>query len=804
MRTILTTAALLTLIAGSTLAQVSTTTTTTVTTTTTQPVISADHVIITPQVRRPVWHRAAAPVRLDAVNIDLTINEQVATTVLELTVFNPGSSPQQAELLLPVPDGASVRSLQYDGTGPEPTAKVLPREEARRIYDSIVGSMRDPALLEFARYGVLRTSAFPIPANTSQKIRITLEQVLTADNGRVDWMLPRTEMLAGTGGTTPWTLKANIKAKDGVASVFSASHDLKLERKSPSEFTVTGDANAFRSAGSLRISALKAGKNANEPAFTTAAYPDASLPGGNGGYFNLLVSLPSPAAGERKPVKREMTLVIDRSGSMRGDKFKQAVDAAKNVLNGLADGELFNIIDYCDVISAFNTVPVAKDADSLKRGIAYLEGLQVSGGTNIRDALLEAVRATPQAGTLPLVLFLTDGLPTVGERNEGAIRASVKQANSANRRLYTFGVGFDVNSPLLSSLAAATRGTPTFVTPDENVEVKVSQLFRRLSGPIFSAPKVTIIDSASGQPTTAVVRDMQPSAAEMPDIFDGEQIMICGQYTGNAKFKVRIDGEYLGKPHTFEYEIDPSSASAQNAYVSRMWASKRIASLIEVIRNDYADKQIDPKNDQRAKELIDEITSLSTRFGILTEYTAFLATEPTVAFRDASELRLRLQTDLDTANAHRGGVQAVQQEEKLAAMKGQSAGTPAAGSSTPPAASIGGYAGNNVQYRYVVAENGRGLKREEMSNVNQVQDRTFFKRNDRWVEGANITKEAEAPERTVTVGTDDYTRLTDELLAANLGGLLALDGDVYFIWKNQRVLLQNTVPVSPVTPPAQP
>ncbi|HYD02404.1 MAG TPA: hypothetical protein VEB22_14350, partial [Phycisphaerales bacterium] len=285
----------------------------------------------------------------------------------------------------------------------------------------------------------------------------------------------------------------------------------------------------------------------------------------------------------------------------------------------------------------------------------------------------------------------------------------------------------------------------------------------------------------------------------MPDVFDGEQFVVSGQYTGSQKFKVRIDGEYLGKPHTLEYEVDPAQASAQHAWVARSWASRRIATLLESLRNDYADRRIDPKNDPRAKELIDEVVVLSTRFGILTEYTAFLATEPSVALGDDRVVRERLSTALDTANKQRGGADAVKQEEKFAAMK--SAGS--AGSPARPAATLGG---NTRQYYYEVGSGGRSLERRELSNVNQVQDRTFFNRNGRWVEGANITKEAEAPERTVTVGTAEYAALADELLAADLGGLLALDGDVYMLWKNQRVLLRNTVPAEqPATPaPAQP
>ncbi|MBY0308291.1 MAG: VWA domain-containing protein, partial [Phycisphaerales bacterium] len=728
-------------------------------------------------------------VRLDAVNIDLAITDQVATTTLELTLFNPNSTPHQAEVLIPVPDGASVRSLQYDGTGPEPIAKVLPRDEARRIYDSIVASMRDPALLEFARYGVLRTSAFPIPANTSQKIRITFEQFLTADTGgggRLDWVLPRTEMLAGTGGTTtPWTLKAAIRAKDttagGIANVFSASHNLKIERKGPGEFAVTGDPEAFRSAGSVRLSVMRAAKNPTEPVFTTAAYPDASA-GAGGGYFNLIVSLPSPTAADAKAAKREVTLVIDRSGSMRGEKIKQAQQAAHNVLSGLADGELFNIIDFSDAISGFSPAPVAKDADSLKRANAYIDGIQAGGGTNIRDALVEAVHTPPAggAGTLPLVLFLTDGCPTVGERSESGIRAAVKEANSANRRLFTFGVGFDVNSPLLNTLARSTRGSATFVTPDENVEVKVSQLFRRLTGPVLASPKITVIDAATGQPTTTIARDVMPAGADAPDVFDGEQFVVTGRYAEAKKFKVRIDGDFLGKPHTFEYEVDPAQASAQDSWVSRMWASQRIGKLLETLRADYAD----PRNDPKAKELIDEVVTLSTRFGILTEYTAFLATEPTVALRDHDEVRARTTERLAALNTRRDGGGAVKQEGKLAEL------TVAPAAASPQMrSSLGSTAGNNAQYYYELAAGGRALEKRELSNVNQVQDRTFFNRNDRWVEGDAITQESEKPDRTVTIGTDDYRALADELLAANLGGVLALDGEVLLNWKGKRTLL---------------
>lgn len=153
---------------------------------------AASAVEIVPQARRWIAPQSNLA-HLSAVDVKVEIAGQIASTTLELSLTNPTGTPQEAEVMLPVPDGVSIRSLQFDGVGTEPTAKLLPREEARRIYDSITRRRKDPALLEFAGYGMIRTSAFPIPANATLKARITYEQLLTSDNGRIEYFLPRSE-----------------------------------------------------------------------------------------------------------------------------------------------------------------------------------------------------------------------------------------------------------------------------------------------------------------------------------------------------------------------------------------------------------------------------------------------------------------------------------------------------------------------------------------------------------------------------------------------------------------------------------
>src|SRR6185295_15443033 len=148
---------------------------------------------------------------------------------------NVSGVPQESQVLVPVPDGASIRSFGIDGMGNEPTAKLLPRDEARRIYESIVRRSRDPGLLEFVGYGLIRSSVFPVPPGGTQTVRLTYESILPAEraagvNGadRVDYILPRSESVDGTG--VQWSMNVELRAKRPISTVYSPSHEIAVER----------------------------------------------------------------------------------------------------------------------------------------------------------------------------------------------------------------------------------------------------------------------------------------------------------------------------------------------------------------------------------------------------------------------------------------------------------------------------------------------------------------------------------------------------------------------------------------------
>ncbi len=368
--------------------------------------------VVIPQARAYATGRTPA-LQITAVVAGVVVRDQVATSVLEVRLRNPGSTRQEAELLVPVPDKAVVRGFTFQGTGAEPSARLLPREEAREAYERIVAQARDPALLEFAGFNLVRSSVFPVEPGGTQSVRLTYEHILMSEGDRVDYVLPRSESVEYT---VPWKIAVKISTTTPVAAVYSPSHRLRTRRPSPSVAEVELEDDSAAQPGPFRLSFLR---QRGEVSASLFAYPDPKV---GGGYFLLFAGLPSRPNERGTALKREVTLVIDRSGSMRGEKLVQVREAALQVLAGLDDGEAFNLILYNEAVDAFSERPVRKSRSTVKRATEFLEEMTARGGTNIHDALLEALRQPPTEGTLPIVLFMTDGLATVGQTSEAAIR----------------------------------------------------------------------------------------------------------------------------------------------------------------------------------------------------------------------------------------------------------------------------------------------------------------------------------------------------------------------------------------------
>ena len=710
----------------------------------------------------------ASSVRISGVEARVDILEGVAVTDLLIRLENPSGAAQEARLLIAVPDGAAVRSFRFQGSASEPAVELLPAAAARDAYQRIVSKLRDPALLEFAGTALVRSSVFPVPPGGTQAVRLVYEHVLPSSGGRLEYVLPRTQRLADS--TIPFVLSGRVRSKTPVAAVYSPSHPVRLSRAGASEVLFDLDAAGGAEPGSFLLSILP---QSGDLSASLLACPDSA---GGGGHFLLLAALPPdarPASGGE--VRREVTLVLDRSGSMAGEKIGQAKAALAMVLQSLADGESFNVIVYNDGIERFAEAPLVKDRASEARARAYIDSIEAGGSTNLHDAILEALLPTPAEGCLPLVLLFSDGLPTAGITSETAIRRDAEAANRHHRRIFGFGVGCDVNAPLLDRLSEASRGALTCVLPGESVEEKVSVLFGKLRGPVLTSPRLEALDE-EGRPSNRFVSDLMPP--RIPDVFRGDRLVVLGRYLGDGPMRLRLSGEFLGVPRAFELRFDLSGATLRNAFVARLWASRRIAALVDELRQAGAEtaeaavparvsaRPVPPGRpgaapggelaDPRMRELVDEIVRLSVKHGILTEYTAFLATEGTDLGKAEALARETGGNLREWAVQDRSGAHGVGQQMNTAAQRGQTAGN-----------------GRNAFF-------DRNMNRVEIANVQQLSDLSFFRRAGRWVDARVAGRASVEPEEVVSFGSPRFREVLAKLESTNRQGVLALGGEALF------------------------
>ncbi|QQS42099.1 MAG: VWA domain-containing protein [Acidobacteriota bacterium] len=570
---------------------------------------------------RPVPPGIALPVNLPvkSVNIDTRIEGQVATTKVVQVFENRTGFTLEGIYFFPIPGNASVQGFAIWENGKRLTGEVRSKEEARRIYDQIVRSMMDPGLLEYAGEDLFQASIFPIPADSEKKLELTYSQVLGADSGTVSYVYP-----LGTGKAV-WNRAAagreprgsqqfgtvagriEIVAKEPLRNIYSPSHKIDTNLNGGNRAVVTfesnGDPNDFR---------LFYGLSKSEFGLSLITYREA----GKDGYYLLMVS---PNDGlEQRSVAKDVIFVLDTSGSMQDDgKLEKARPALNFGIRSLNQGDRFNVISFSGEEHLMETRLLEATEANKRRGVDFVADLKANGGTNINDALQAALAQFDGSERPKMLVLLTDGLPTVGEREVEKIVDNVRTKKVYGLRLFPFGVGYDVNTRLLDTLGSENAGLAGYVQPKEDLEIRVSSFFDKVNSPVLSDVEIDYgpVDIEKNYPR------------ELSDIFRGSQSVITGRYRNQGDLKnvtLRLSGLFGSGRRTFEFrELDFPLKSLENEFLPRLWASRRVGWLMEQIRING-----------ESKELKDEIVDLGTRYGIVTPYTSYLATDGSFRARD--------------------------------------------------------------------------------------------------------------------------------------------------------------------------
>ncbi|MEW5989542.1 MAG: VIT domain-containing protein [Chloroflexota bacterium] len=670
----------------------------------------------------PIWNFGELVIEYQRVNV--TIANQVATTHVDQLFVNTGDGLLEGTYLFPLPPGAAVSQLTMWVDGRAIEAKILPAGEARAIYDEIVRQLRDPALLEYVGSSAIQANVFPIPAHAERRVELEYSQVLTADNGLFHYVYPQSTDLYTNTPLQSQSIHVEVQSNEAIRALYSPSHTVSVERDGEFRAVVGYEASHVQADADFELFYTV---SPEEIGLSLLSYKEA----GEDGFF-ILLAAPSVNVNPDEVVARDVILVLDTSGSMEGEKMAQAKEAALYVLDHLNPQDRYNIVAFSTGVRLFSDRLTPQTADVDYR--SFINSLAAVGSTNIGLALLEAAGQADNERPLT-ILFLTDGLATEGITDTALLLDNVREAMPEKARLFAFGVGYDVDTFLLDSLAENHQGTTTYVRPGEAIDEAVSSFYAKVSTPVLSN-----ISLDFGE---IVAEQLYP--ADLPDLFAGSQLALAGRYRQGGPTTITLSGEVNGRQQVFTYEDMTFRTEGGEAFIPRLWATRAIGHLLNQIRLHGEDP-----------ELVQSVVNLSLRYGVITPYTSYLIQEEDIFSQSARDEMAVAPMALPTQVTGQEAVEAAYAFRSLAVAE----------------------APLPVEVTRTAAADGSTVAQE---SVKLVDSKAFVYRDGVWMDTAYNPDEMTAQE--IDFASDGYFDLLTA--APDLGQYLALGQRVLVVYQGQ-------------------
>jgi Ca-activated chloride channel homolog len=722
------------------------------------------------------WQR---PLRIKSIKLQTKITDQAAVTHVEQVFANDSPYTLEGTYFFPLPESVSISEFAMWDGDKRLVGEFRAREEARRIYDSIVRARRDPGLLEYAGKNLFQASVFPIPPHSEKKIELTYSQVLTGDNGTVGYRYPLGTGWRANGLVNPpprpipmprplprpmppirdeiddphrtpaprpnvglISGEIEINSRNALKGIYSPSHDIEVKRDGERRARISFETRATGAQPDLQVFYTLSDQEFGV-SLLTHREP------GKDGYFMLLVA-PKAELDEKSISAKEIIFVLDTSGSMADEgKMEKARAALRFGVNSLNARDRFNIIAFAGEEHLLSERLLTADAEGKHQALAFIEKLKAVGGTNINDALLAAFKQLPASERPQMVVLLTDGQPTVGTTRANDILSNVKTANRSNARLFTFGVGYDVNTLLLDALAGEQRGAVAYIEPKEDLELKVSSFFGKVNHPVLSDLKLYWggLETDLLYPRT------------LPDLFHGSQLVLVGRYRPKpSRTELTLSGKVNGRERHFTYDnLQFPETARDHEFLAQLWAQRRVGYLLDQIR-------LNGEN----KELRDEIVALGTRYGIVTPYTSALVLEP------GMQVSQRFDAVTVAPSPRRAA-----EREKPAERSPVYNSAPSAKLSLPGEA---GEAAVKASKQKEELKQGVRSRTEETESMRQVAGKTFYWRDGVWTD-SEFKADAKLPETSVKFASDEYFKLINQL--SKLADYFALGQRVVVVWQGK-------------------
>lgn len=726
---------------------------------------------------RPVPPQVWAPLEISFTKLTARIHDQVSSTTVEQEFYNPNARQLEGTFIFPVPKGAQLDKFTMEINGRPVEAELLAADKARGIYEDIVRRLKDPALLEYSGRDLFKVRIFPIEPNAKKRITLSYTQLLKSDGGMVAFQFPLSTEKFSARPLKNLALKIDLETPRPLKSIYSPTHKVEIKRHGERSATIGFEASDVKP--DLDFEMVFSQQSADVGLNLLTHKQE-----GNDGFFLLLASPGEVKTG--RTVAKDVTFVLDTSGSMAGSKLDQAKKALFFCVENLNDTDRFEILRFSTEVEPLFDKLSDVTKESRSKAEEFIKDLKPNGGTAIDDALKKALSHRSEKNDRPhAVIFLTDGRPTVGNTEENQIvSAALKSAGSA--RIFCFGIGTDVNTHLLDKITEGTRAVSQYVLPEEDIELKVSSFFAKIKEPVLANPKLKFPEG---------IRVTRVYPAALPDLFKGEQLVVAGRYSGRAEGEILLTGTVNGEQRAFEFKAEFPSTAEGHQFIPRLWATRRVGYLLDEIR-------LNGEN----KELKDEVVELARKYGIVTPYTAFLILEDEQRRGVAQESRTFRELERDAASfgasadmydglrRESSGAKAVSGARAYSSLKSADTSQDAVVSSgaealrSAPVApalaeramrSRGGRAGEGGTQAFPAQPSATELALEFARQGRFVAGRAFYRSGNQWSD-SEVQKHPDARRVRLQFGSEAYF----EFLRKNPGvqQWVALGTNVQFIW----------------------